>query len=58
MAGRTTELKQKVGRQLLEVMKEVYSPSIETNDLQITVEINDISRDSYFKYPAGTLTKI
>ncbi|MCP5046036.1 MAG: 5-carboxymethyl-2-hydroxymuconate Delta-isomerase [bacterium] len=58
MEGRSAELKQKIGQQLLDIMKEVYSPSIKEYNLQITVEINDIACDSYFKFPEGTLTKI
>ena len=54
--GREPELKQTIGNSLLDVLKIEYEEVMQTRDLQITVEIRDIKRDEYFKYPEGTLT--
>jgi 5-carboxymethyl-2-hydroxymuconate isomerase len=54
MAGRSVELKRDIGRRCLEVLEEVCcSPA--GLELQITVEIQDIERTTYFKLPEGTL---
>jgi len=54
--GRTNELKQEIGDGLLDILKQEYKKEMQTRDLQITVEIRDIKRHEYFKYPEGTLT--
>jgi 5-carboxymethyl-2-hydroxymuconate isomerase len=54
--GRTNELKQEIGGGLLDILKQEYKKEMQTRDLQITVEIRDIKRHEYFKYPEGTLT--
>ena len=56
LAGRTVVLKQAIGNGLLDLLKDEYEEIMRTRDLQITVEIRDIQRDEYFKYPEGTLT--
>ena len=56
LEGRLLELKQKIGSALLEILKLEYETECQTRDIQITVEIRDIMRKEYFKYPAGTLT--
>lgn len=56
LEGRSSELKGEIGRALLDVLAGYFAGSAERLDLQITVEICDIKRDAYFKYPAGTLT--
>lgn len=55
--GRSRELKQELGRTILSVLEEQYRPSLGDFDLQITVEIDDIQREMYFKIPEGTLTE-
>ncbi len=56
IAGRSDELKQQVGNACLACLKQFYTRSMEKLDLQITVELIDIRREDYFKYPEGTLT--
>jgi 5-carboxymethyl-2-hydroxymuconate isomerase len=56
MEGRPTSVKQTIGEEILLILKREFSEAMETLDLQITVEIRDISADCYFKYPEGTLT--
>ena len=54
MEGRSVELKRNIGRGCLEVLQELCcSPA--GLELQITVEIQDIERTTYFKLPEGTL---
>ncbi|MCH8127058.1 5-carboxymethyl-2-hydroxymuconate Delta-isomerase [candidate division KSB1 bacterium] len=55
LEGRPQTLKKEIGSQILEALKEIYSQSISELNLQITVEIKDIERDVYFKYPPGSL---
>jgi 5-carboxymethyl-2-hydroxymuconate isomerase len=55
--GRTVELKQAIGNGLLDVLKGEYEEAMQIRDVQITVEIRDIQRDHYFKYPEGSLTQ-
>jgi len=55
LEGRAIELKQKVGRASLRVLDEYFAPSSATLDLQLTVEMQDIERATYFKIPEGTL---
>ena len=52
--GRSTEVKQAIGRECLELIKRYYHLHL-SDKLQITVKIDDIARDFYFKDPAGTL---
>lgn len=56
LEGRTLEVKGALGRALLKTLEVAYGPSIDQHDLQITVEIQDIQRGAYFKFPSGTLT--
>jgi len=56
VAGRSDEVKQQVGIDCLACLKHFYTRSMEKLDLQITVELADIRREDYFKYPEGTLT--
>ncbi len=51
LEGRSTEVKQAVGAQSLEVLRTWFSESDSALALQITVEIRDIDRRSYFKHP-------
>lgn len=56
VAGRSAEIKAGVGDQCLAILKEYYEYSVARLDVQITVEICDIRREAYFKYPEGTFT--
>ena len=54
MEGRSVEVKRMIGRGCLKVLEELcWSPA--RPELQITVEIQDIERTTYFKLPEGTL---
>ena len=55
LAGRSPAKKRELGEQLLEYLTAVFAPLTGTLDLQITVEVDDIERDAYFKWPPGTL---
>jgi 5-carboxymethyl-2-hydroxymuconate isomerase len=52
--GRSAEIKRAIGGQCLELVKRYYHLHL-SDALQITVKIDDISLDFYFKDPAGTL---
>ena len=54
--GRSAELKGEIGQQSLAFLETYFAESISSLDLQITVEIIDIHKHGYFKYPKGTLT--
>jgi len=54
--GRRLSLKQAIGEQCLKILKQYYKQSMEVMELQITVEIDDLLSDFYFKYPEGSLT--
>ena len=56
LAGRSNQTKQKIGDACLALLKQFYQNSIARLDLQMTVEIADIQRENYFKYPEGTFT--
>ena len=56
IAGRSDEVKQNVGEACLDCLKQFYEKSMEKLDLQLTVELIDIRREDYFKYPEGTFT--
>ena len=56
LEGRPLALKQKVGENILRLLKDTYAASMVEHDLQITVEIRDIQRTTYFKVPEGTLS--
>ncbi|HSG80865.1 MAG TPA: 5-carboxymethyl-2-hydroxymuconate isomerase [Gemmatimonadota bacterium] len=52
LEGRSDELKGEIGRALLEVLRETFAVEQEAQALQISVEICDIRRATYFKFPA------
>jgi 5-carboxymethyl-2-hydroxymuconate isomerase len=52
--GRSTEVKRQIGQQSLDLLKQYYADHL-NDDLQITVNIRDISLEFYFKYPEGSL---
>jgi len=55
LEGRSDSLKQAIGHQILNLLKEYYKASLENLNLQITVEITDIQKKTYFKIPEGSL---
>ncbi len=58
MEGRTLEVKQILGQQMKAALMKWFRVEDELVEIQITVEIRDIERVGYFKYPEGTLTPI
>ncbi|MBC8504845.1 MAG: 5-carboxymethyl-2-hydroxymuconate Delta-isomerase [Anaerolineales bacterium] len=53
--GRSPEVKTAIGEQCLEQLETYFVESTARLNLQITVEILDIHKQSYFKFPKGTL---
>ncbi len=51
LEGRSDELKNKICKTLLELLKENFNESVSKLNLQITVELLDIKKSSYFKHP-------
>jgi len=56
LVGRSKDIKQQIGSECLACLKRFYEKSLARLDLQITVELADIQRENYFKYPEGTFT--
>jgi 5-carboxymethyl-2-hydroxymuconate isomerase len=56
LAGRPLEIRQEIGRRMLESLREAYAGGLADLALQITVEVRDMEKDLYFKIPEGTLT--
>ena len=52
-AGRPLEVRQEIGRQMLRLLEAAYAPSLNTLDLQISVEVAEIEQATYFKSVAG-----
>jgi 5-carboxymethyl-2-hydroxymuconate isomerase len=55
LEGRSEEVQGAVGQGALDVLKAHFLPEPEGVDLQITVEVGEIRKATYFKHPAGTL---
>ena len=55
LEGRSLDKKQAVGAGAVELLRAHFEAAFETLDLQITVDVQDIRRSTYFKYPPGTL---
>ena len=51
LEGRSEVLKQELGNMLLNLLQTTLLPENSQHKLQITVEIRDIIRRDYFKYP-------
>ncbi len=49
LAGRPPERHREVAAACLQVLEEVYAPSLQALDLQITVEVRGMERESYQK---------
>lgn len=56
LEGRATDIKQAMGQEMSAALMAWFQSPVDTMDLQITVEIQDIERSFYFKFPEGTLT--
>lgn len=50
LEGRNSEVKKTLGKGLLDLLKHYYRKSIEDLNLQLTVHVEDLKRDFYFKY--------
>jgi len=55
--GRHEETRIALGQRCLELLKGYFSESINTQKIQLTVEVQDIQLTHYHKYPEGTLTR-
>lgn len=55
LEGRNNEIKSEIGNNLLEILKKQFVESNQLLALQITIEIIDIQKNCYYKYPEGTL---
>jgi 5-carboxymethyl-2-hydroxymuconate isomerase len=54
--GRPLEMKQALDALLLEYLEAHFEASKKTLNLQITIKIHDVTKNTYFKYPSGSLT--
>jgi 5-carboxymethyl-2-hydroxymuconate isomerase len=57
LAGRPLDVKQEVGQQCLSLLRAYFEPSLAALELQITVEVRDVQRQTYFKIPEGTFKR-
>ena len=55
LEGRSQETRNVLGRRILDITRRAFSDPNSTLDPQVTVWIREIARDSYFKFPEGTL---
>lgn len=55
LEGRPLEIQQAVGEGALEALRTHFMPAPPGVELQITVEVGEIRKNTYFKYPGGTL---
>jgi len=53
LEGRSAKIKKKIGNLCLDTIKEYCTSYLTKKDLQITVEIRDIRKEFYFKYPGS-----
>ncbi|MBI9070146.1 MAG: 5-carboxymethyl-2-hydroxymuconate Delta-isomerase [Melioribacteraceae bacterium] len=51
LEGREEELKRKIGWEIMKVLEDFYYQCFTQHRFQITLEINDIFKNSYFKIP-------
>ena len=56
--GRSPEIKRSIGQETLDILREWFQLPVDTLDLQLTVEVRDIDRTYYFKFPEGTFTPL
>lgn len=55
LEGRPPDAKQEIGRRMLALLRECYGTSPAAAGVQLTVEIRDIQRPTYFKFAADNL---
>jgi 5-carboxymethyl-2-hydroxymuconate isomerase len=55
LEGRALEVQQAVGEGALGILKDHFLPGPEGVDVQITVDVQEIRKATYFKFPPGTL---
>lgn len=55
LEGRTSDVKSNLGKSLLQILESQFKENIKLIDIQITVEVIDIRKNCYYKYPEGTL---
>ena len=58
LEGRSDLVKQDLGNACLELLEASFDVTRNDRRVQATVEISDIRRTEYFKYPAGTFTPL
>jgi 5-carboxymethyl-2-hydroxymuconate isomerase len=56
LEGRPLEMKQALGKLLLDFLESYFATSKQTLDLQITVKIDDIAKNTYMKYSPGSFS--
>ena len=55
LAGRSPAQKAAIGQRCLDLLEQAWGPSLADRNPQITVELVGMERDSYYKWPPGTL---
>jgi 5-carboxymethyl-2-hydroxymuconate isomerase len=55
LEGKPLDVQQAVGEGVLDILKAHFLPEPPGLDLQITVEVQEIRKPTYFKFPPGTL---
>ncbi len=58
LEGRSMDVKQAIGQQAVALLQQFFDPTGDRPGLQLTVEVRDITRSTYFKLPAGTLSSL
>ena len=56
LEGRSRVLKAEMGNHLLTMLQTQLLPENSNVELQVTIEIRDMDRTTYFKYPKGTIS--
>ena len=54
--GRDKSTRQEIGKQCLQSLQNFFRDAMESHNLQLTVEVQDIRLEDYHKYPPGSLT--
>ena len=55
LEGRTADVRRSIGGELLDLLRRLFRADDGSSALQITVEIREIRKEDYFKFPPGTL---
>ena len=58
LEGRNEQLKNQLGKKILELLKKSLENSLNKLKVQITVLIEDLPKRYYFKYPKGTFSPL